>query len=177
MVGTISHTTIAGLTGKIQQAVSKSGDPGKWLKSYVRRTLVPPRSNRRWRANRVTKDARRNSENLLARAERGQTWINERPDGGRGRPTGRSPIALASLLGVKARPNDTLVDVLGRFVRQSIKELASIMHGNHKRPFYKVLQILDRLWLPRWVNRRVGAMPPSFRKMIAARDRKLASYY
>jgi len=126
--------------------------------------LVP--NNREWsyRYGAIPAHARQYADNAIDHV---RVRLEDLPSTGRGRPVKRSPVELATWLGVLPRVDDSLTDVFERYLKHVIKALAALYKTTPKRMrWYKLRRYLDR-WLPRWVNRTSKA-PPSWALALQA---------
>ena len=142
------------LGGASRQAVSKAGDPLRWLQARLRRSLIQrsPGGCRSAAAAAATAAA-----GVVAAARRRLAALGAPKSCGR--PLARSPQALACLLGLRRRGGEDLGQVFARWVRRQLRDLRRVARGAGVRGWRLTRRWLDSEWLPRWVRRQVGSFP------------------
>jgi hypothetical protein len=158
----VSLDVVGALGLATKQAVSKSGDPKKWLESRLRRQLPSHPSYHRVRLVRALPGI---GGSFLEQARQRLEQLPKSREGSKGRPQKRAPEELAAFLGVLPRRNMGLYEVFRVWVRREIRAAQKALRKYNKLqkkevalslPFYRVQQLLDKFWLPRWVRRKVG---------------------
>ena len=155
----VSLEVVGALGGASRQAVSKAGNPLRWLQARLRRSLFPktPGPGGSERAYRVARAAMLPVVTAAAKrlaALRGAAQ--------KGRPQQRSSRGLALLLRVP--PGGELLEVFARWVRQQVQRIRDEAPARAIRGWRLTRSWLDQDWLPRWARRRVGAFGSAKKK-------------
>lgn len=96
---------------------------------------------------------------------------------GIGQKPKRDNADLAAFLGVRYVAADLPIDTLRRYVEKMQRTLLQTLWGHSGKRWYKVQQIVDSNWIPRWPNRKQGIGPNHpFRKYLVTSEQLRARF-
>jgi hypothetical protein len=139
------------LGGASQQAVSQSGNPVRWLQKKLREILTPdvPTRYHRYIKEDVGAAAKVRASAYVKEVKERLSHVPAE-NKATGRPSERSPEALAVLLGVEYEEGKDLYWVLLKYIATVINSLTKLFKPDLL--WKDLFAILDQSWLPRYMR-------------------------